>query len=269
MKKTTTLINIILLLSLVFAVTACDTDLAAELQEDQAAQGEAPAAEAAPGEIDPAAIFTEAAATVSAQITQTAAAFSPTPPPPTATQVVLPTATLIQLDGAPTTDPASATVTPIGGIQATFTPIAGATLIPTATTVATINTQEGPVCDSMSYGDPVDVTYPDESTVPAGHDFTKVWLVTNSGTCGWDDGYILVPVGAESTRPNDLNPLDASNPAALIGGTIAPGESTHLGVQLTAPLTNGTYATHFVLQNDRGSYFGGALTVIIKVVDGN
>ena len=72
----------------------------------------------------------------------------------------------------------------------------------------------------------------------------------------------------EGTRTNDLNPLDAANPAFKFKTTVQPGENVDVGAKLTAPLDNGTYATHFMLQNDRGSYFGGVITVIIKVTDG-
>jgi len=250
MKKTNLILNIVLLLSLVFAVTACDTDLAAELQE------------ATPTEIDPVAIFTSAAATVGAQMTQTAAAFSPTPLSPTETPVPQPTATLIQLNGSPTAVSALPTFTPIPGVS---------TLVPTATQITTINTVSGPLCDDMNYGDPVDITYADYSEVPAGTDFYKIWRVRNTGTCTWDDGYILIPIGSEimaGSRTNDPNPLDAANPAFKFDTNVQPGESVDVGAKLSAPLTNGTYATHFILKNDRGYNFGGVLTVIIKVTDG-
>ena len=250
MKRINLILNIVLLLSLVFAMTACDTDLAAELQE------------ATPTEIDPVAIFTSAAATVGAQMTQTAAAFSPTPLPPTETPLPQSTATLIQLNASPTL---------VSGLP-TFTPIPGvSTLIPTATKIAAINTVSGPLCDSMNYGDPLDITYADYSEVPAGTNFLKVWRVINTGTCTWDDGYILIPVGSEimaGSRTNDSNPLDAANPAFKLKVNVQPGESIDVGAKLTAPLDNGTYATHFILQNDRGANFGGVLTVIIKVTNG-
>ncbi|MBT3337246.1 MAG: hypothetical protein HN391_04935, partial [Anaerolineae bacterium] len=97
-----------LLLILVTSLSACELQSVAE-------------AEVTPTEIDPAAIFTAAAETVAAQLTQTAAAFSPTPAPATATPTMLPTATLVNLD-APT---------PIG----------------TLTPVTVLSSPEGPICD--------------------------------------------------------------------------------------------------------------------------
>jgi len=232
-----------LLLSLLLVVTACGSDVAAELQQ------------ATPTAIDPVAIFTSAASTVAAQLTETAAAFSPTPPPPTETPIPQPTATLVQLN-VPTAIP---TLTP---------PVAGVpTLIPTATIVS-LATQSGPICDKMQYGEPLDINYPDGSEVPAGHNFEKIWRVTNIGVCTWDDGYVLVPVSSSSTRAGDTNPLDAANPAFEIKTNVAPGSSVDIGAKLTAPLDNGQYVTCFILQNDRGVYFGGVVCVDIKVTDG-
>ncbi len=268
MKNMKTILKIALLLSLLLALSACGSDVMAELQQEQQAQpaGEEPlAVNAEPTAVDPVAIFTSAAATVGAQMTQTAASFSPTPPPPTATQVVQPTATLIQLNAATaTTDPAFAQSTATLGVGVVPT-------IPTATAVAIVNTPAGTPCNAMNYGTPLDINYEDYSVVPAGNEFYKIWRITNTGTCTWDDGYVLVPVGSEimaGSRTNDLNPLDALNPAFKITSLVAPGQNVDVGAKLSAPLTNGTYATHFVMADDQGTYFGGVLTVIIKVEDG-
>ncbi len=255
MKNMKTIWKLVLLLSLLLALTACGSDVAAELQD------------ATPTQVDPAAIFTSAASTVAAQLTQTAAAFSPTPPPPTETLIPQPTATLINLD-APTAistlDPTLPTLTPLaGGIP---------TVIPTATTVA-LSTQSGPICDEMTYGSPVDINYPDGSAVPARTDFEKIWRVYNSGVCTWDEGYMLIPVSSTSTRSGDNNPLDAANPAYKFGGndnpSVPPGGTVDVGAHLTAPKDNGEYTTCFILVNDRGVYFGGVLCADIKVTDGD
>lgn len=247
MKRINLILNIVLLLSLVFAMTACDTDLAAELQE------------ATPTEIDPVAIFTSAAATVGAQMTQTAAAFSPTPLPPTETPLPQSTATLIQLNASPTA---------VSGLP-TFTPIPGvSTLIPTATQVAVINTVTGPICDAMGYGSPLDINYADDTVVPPGTTFQKIWRVVNTGVCTWDDGYVLVYVGDGENTRGDQNPMGVGKIPHKINANVQPGESVDLGAVMTAPLDNGTYESCFVLQNDRGAFFGGYVCVRIKVTDG-
>lgn len=261
MKKMKLFLTAAFLLTLLLTLSACGSELAAELQQGQET------AEAAATEVDPVAIFTSAAATVNAQITQTAAAFSPTPPPATSTPIPQPTATLVQVN------------TPLTGVTATLDPalptftatvIGAATSIPTAT-LAVINTQEGPICDSMTY-DPstLDQNYADGTDVPAGTNFEKVWRIYNNGTCTWDDGYELVYYSSVSSR-GDSNPLDAAPVAFKIGiqsDNVPPGGTVDVGAKLTAPLDNGDYTAYFVLRNDRGEFFGGFLSVVIKVTDG-
>ncbi|NQU29800.1 MAG: hypothetical protein HQ525_03950 [Anaerolineae bacterium] len=243
MKHTHTKWRIVLLITLILTLTACGG-----------------AAEPPPTEIDPVAIFTSAAATVAAQLTETAVSFSPTPEPATEIPTALPTATLINLN-----------VTPLINLEATpigtaLTLIPGApTLIPTLTPVKLLTTPSGPICDEMTYGSPVDVNYPDGSTVKAGYNFDKIWRVYNTGVCTWDEGYILIPVGSTSTRSGDNTPLDAANPAWEAKTKVEPGGVVDIGVRLTAPLANGEYSTTFILRNDRGVNFGGPLTVIIVV----
>ena len=249
MKHTHTKWRIVQLITLILTLTACGG-----------------AAEPPPTEIDPVAIFTSAAATVAAQLTETAISFSPTPEPATEFPTALPTATLINLNVTPLVN---LEATPIGNA---LTLIPGApTLIPPLTPVTLLTTPTGPICDEMTYGNPVVTNYPDGSTVQAGLDFEKIWRVYNTGVCTWDEGYILVPVGSKSTRSNDNNPLDAANPAwgsSKKSKIVEPGGVIDIGVKLTAPLDVGEYETHFRLQNDRGVYFGGVLSVYI-VVKGN
>jgi len=213
--------------------------------------------EAQPTEINPDAVFTAAAGTVVAQVTETAMAFSPTPEPPTETPTSLPTATLVNLNQTPVILPTgigAATQTLAPGVP-TLTPGA-----PPAAPTATSSLSTGPVCDEMTYGSPVDVTIPDNTVMKPGEDFYKIWRIYNTGTCTWDDGYQLVIVsGAVS--------LDAPHPAWEVTKKIAPGEVVDIGVNMTAPLAPGEYQNCFIMENDRGVYFGGVLCVVIKVED--
>nr|BAL54646.1 hypothetical protein HGMM_F17E05C06 [uncultured Chloroflexota bacterium] len=119
-----------------------------------------PAASAPPTPTtDLAQLYLNAMQTVVAEVTLTAAAFSPTPEP-----------------------------------TATFTPAPS----PTAGTPAiTLEFSPTPVpCNSLTF-DPatVDVNYPDGTIVSPGQEFTKTWRVKNNGSCTWGTGYGLVYAG--------------------------------------------------------------------------
>jgi hypothetical protein len=102
----------------------------------------------------PDAFATSAAATVAAQLTQSAFQLTQQ-----ALASPLPTATATEL-------PASAT--------------------PAATATAT----EAPCTDRAAFVS--DVTIPDDTNLAAGATFTKTWRLRNAGTCTWDTGYALV-----------------------------------------------------------------------------
>ncbi len=233
-KKTWLFVLVMLALTL----TACSGKTVAEAEAGKDGAGTE--------EVDPEAIFTSAAATVAAQLTETAISFSPTPAPATAIPTLLATATPIDLLPSPT------------GIGT------ATTLVPTAITpVPTATLGNGEICDAMLYGVPLDITIPDNTILKPGEDFYKIWRIQNNGICTWDEGYQLVVVSGKQT-------LDAANPAwQLLDGHVAPGEVVDVGAHLTAPLaeTKGddAYETCFLMQNDRGVYFGGYLCAKIRV----
>jgi next-to-BRCA1 protein 1 len=118
------------------------------------------------------AIYTSAAYTVVAEFTLTAAAFSPTPEPPTET---------------PTPE------------------------LPTATSTVAIfatNEQGTPLalCDSMTFGVDVDVNIPDGTEMVPNQTFTKTWKIKNDGACAWGSGYGLIYAYGEkmSGKPQPL-----------------------------------------------------------------
>lgn len=65
-----------------------------------------------------------------------------------------------------------------------------------------------------------------------GEDFEAIWLVQNTGTCPWDSGYSLVLVSGDA--------FGASSPTSL-GSQVAPGDTTNLSLQMTAPTTEDSY----------------------------
>jgi hypothetical protein len=174
---------------------------------------------ATPGEPTPdvAAVRTSAASTVVSQFTLTAAAFTPTIPPPP-----------------------------------TDTPAPEATVTETSLPVAEVTNAQGTVvalCDKYSW-DPatVDVNVPDNTTMSPGQDFVKTWKVKNIGTCTWGEGYKLVFSYGDSTLKGQAQPLSAA---------IAPGQEVDISVQFTAPTLPGTYTSYWTLQNPKGIAFQG------------
>jgi hypothetical protein len=82
----------------------------------------------------------------------------------------------------------------------------------------------------------------------AGDDFTKTWRLKNNGTCTWTSGYQLVfdhgdAMGGPSSVP-------------LTSGTVAPGQTIDISVDLTAPSKPGAYQGYWKLRNPSGVLFG-------------
>ena len=99
-----------------------------------------------------------------------------------------------------------------------------------------------------------DVSIPDNSVLTAGSNFTKIWRVSNTGTCDWA-GYQLVHASG------DL--LSASSPHAI--PLVTEGSNGDLSVDMTAPASPGTYTSAWRIRATDGTIFGPTLTVVIVV----
>ena len=187
-----------------------------------------------PASVD--AIYTQAAATVGAKLTQTASMFTNTPQAsPTTNELSIP----------------SATQTPLITNTSEFT-----------STPLLVNTQALPTqdsCDNMAYV--ADVTIPDDSTVAPGSKFVKTWKVRNNGQCTWTTSYRLI-YGWAANWPE----IVAAPPASVaITNSIEPGAEYEVSVTLTAPIKSGVYLAAFRLQNNKGYNFGTILFVQFQV----
>jgi len=171
------------------------------------------------------AIYTAAAQTVAAQLTQVAR------PPGTTVEPVFPTAT----------SPVG-TFPPVSFPTATL-PFPTATLPPTFTSIPPSPT---PVpCDRVKFVR--DVTYPDDSAVPAGTTFVKTWRLENAGSCTWTTGYALVFAGGNAM----------GGPASVaLTQNVAPGQTIDVSVTLVAPSTAGTHRGDWKLRNVTNVTFG-------------
>lgn len=174
-------------------------------------------------QIGPEALYTSAAQTVQAQLTQNALG----------TQVVAPSQT-------------PAAVVPTNTSAPTETPIPTATLAPSATLIPPTATAVPIPCDRASYVK--DVTFPDNDEIEAGASFIKTWRLLNNGSCTWNSSYNLVFDSGDAM----------SGPASvqLTSGTVAPGQTIDVSVTLKAPDTTKTYQGYWKLRNGAGVVFG-------------
>ncbi len=107
-----------------------------------------------------------------------------------------------------------------------------------------------------------DVTYSDGTEVPANTGFTKTWRLKNIGSCTWTSGYRLIFSSGDR--------MNAPDTATITGGTVAPGSTVDVSVNLTAPADAGTYQGYFKLRSPEGVVFGigntGQSAFFVKIV---
>lgn len=124
---------------------------------------------------------------------------------------------------------------------------------PTVTTAATpIPTQPPvptatPLCDRAAGGADIDVTIPDDTQMQPGQTFTKIWRLTNTGTCTWTSEYDAVWFSGEKLGAPLSVPLN---------GNVAPGQTVDLAVDMVAPQQAGTYQSYWKLRNASDVLFG-------------
>jgi hypothetical protein len=169
--------------------------------------------------IDPGAIYTQAAQTVMAQLTQQV---------PLSTQA--PT-------GAPTQPGLTPAATEAAQATSTQHPLATSTTAPSATSVP---------CNRAEFVR--DVSIPDGTEISAGVSFVKVWRLKNTGSCSWTSDYSLVFVNGDDMEGDDT-PLP---------GTVRPGEEVNVSVELVAPDDPGRYRGNWMLSDGERRFGLGA-----------
>jgi hypothetical protein len=226
MHKKTNLAGIIILLAAALVLAACST----------------PSAPAAPT-ADANAVYTQAAATVAANLTQSAVknpTSTATPEPPTATPTQskpTATATVQQANTSKTTQ----TTTPLAGATQPTATKAGAALVPTATKAAGAPpTASGDKAIWVSQG-PVD-----GATMPKSATFNVVYVLKNTGTTTWSKSYTFrYYAGDKLSSPTDLN----------LTKEVKPGDTVQILFYLIAPDSATKTHTVWVLTNDQGVNF--------------
>ena len=181
----------------------------------------------------PGALYTEAAMTVSVQLT---AANLGNPP---------------------------ATISPATpNSESSLNPPIESLVIPTFTPAGTTDESQAP-CDQIKFVK--DVTIPDEMELEPGEQFTKTWRLQNAGSCPWTIGYLLYFESGDA--------LGGPASKDLTSETIQPGETLDVSVDLVAPLETGAYEGNWMIRNVKGQGFGigefsKAFWVKINVVEG-
>lgn len=104
-----------------------------------------------------------------------------------------------------------------------------------------------------------DQTVPDHTQFVAGTDFDKQWLVQNTGSRHWGDGFRLVYVEGDLQLARGV--------ASHLVPPAKPNETVTISVPMTAPsAANGqptTYKAMFRMQDDRGNWFGDPVWVVM------
>lgn len=90
-------------------------------------------------------------------------------------------------------------------------------------------------------------TIPDGTIVNPGDVFTKIWHITNTGTCTWDSTWKLVYVSGDLLGAAGI--FNFPQPAA-------PGQTVDVPIVLTAPQNPGTYTGYWKLESRWGTVFG-------------
>lgn len=93
-----------------------------------------------------------------------------------------------------------------------------------------------------------DVTIPDNTEIVAGTVFTKTWRLKNIGVCDWSSGYRLIFDGGDQ--------MGAPNEFQFTSGTVPPGATVDISLELTAPENPGTNIGYFKLRSSDSIVFG-------------
>jgi len=106
------------------------------------------------------------------------------------------------------------------------------------------NTQET-ACNQAAF---VSETIPDGTDFDPGETFTKTWTLKNSGSCTWNAEYDVVFVEGDA--------MDVAAATQLTSGTVPPGQTVQISLDLKAPVAAGTHQGDFKLRNQNGVLFG-------------
>ncbi len=100
-------------------------------------------------------------------------------------------------------------------------------------------------CNRASFVE--DITIPDNTPIVVGKAFTKTWKLKNVGSCTWTSGYqVVFDSGDQMGGPSSQQ---------LTNGTVAPGQTLEVSINLVAPNSTGTYKGNWKLKDSSGAIF--------------
>lgn len=190
--------------------------------------------EITPDVVDVDAIYTSAAATAIAQMTELASIATPTLPPTATPTSDMPLVQVTPLADDPDDDnetpPDSATITPTR---------------PPITAAPGVGGTPAPECNSAAFEGE---TIPDGTIFMPNVNITKVWKFRNTGTCTWTDGYSFRFVDGERMGGVDYYFIGENN-------HVAPGETVNVSINIRTPMTSGRMVGYWQLFSDQATNF--------------
>ncbi len=210
------------------------------------------AAEATPTALDVNAIYTSAAETARAQMTDIASLATATMPP---TATLAPTQTQEQIVQVTISVDLTPLASPDPLLVGTATVLPGLPLA-TPTTLGSGATA-GPTCNNYVFEG--DITVPDGSKFKAWEKFEKVWALRNTGTCTWDEGYSFRNFAGPALAGDNYYITQKSQ-------FVAAGAGINMGIKMYAPGDPGQYISHWTMFDDQNKAFGFGVTVVIEVI---
>jgi hypothetical protein len=184
-------------------------------------------------------------------------------PTPNQTQVNQTIAAIVSTQSTKTPPAVTQSVTPTPSTQPSLTP---SSPVPSPKQSATLGVSASTstpavLCNQAGAGNPLDVTIPDDSQIPAGQSFVKTWKLVNTGTCTWTTSYSAYFFYGDRMGAPESVPLDVS---------VEPSQSVEISIEMVAPQSPGSYQGNWKLSNAAGDLFGigpnGNLPFWVRIV---
>lgn len=102
-----------------------------------------------------------------------------------------------------------------------------------------------------------DLTIPDGTKVLPGQVFVKSWRIKNDGNCVWNRNYYFTSLGGEKMEGKVNN----------IPGTVSPGETIDISLELHAPTEPGVYKSYWGIIDPKENQLKNRVFVLIEVVN--